>query len=140
MFFLDDGVHLWIAPVICCSFVLMLPIWIYLAHHNKYTHTTLYTGWSPVVIAMCISRYVRVYQLARKPRKPRKIAGKAVWRSVFLTIYHCIFKCWFNKNSLLRSFFAVLIRVIPIIVGTYKLYFLFFQWRWIDFELFCAAV
>jgi len=54
--FIDDGVHLWIAPVICFLFILMLPVWIYLAHHNRYTHTTLYTGWSPVIIAMCISR------------------------------------------------------------------------------------
>lgn len=52
---IDDGVHLWIAPFICVLLVLVLPLWFYLAHCNKYTHDTLYSGWSPVIIAMCIS-------------------------------------------------------------------------------------
>lgn len=49
------GTHHWIAPLICLVIIMLLPIWLYLSHHNKYTHNTLYTGWSPVILAMCIS-------------------------------------------------------------------------------------
>eukprot|EP00794_Sanderia_malayensis_P006105 gene6105-6809_t len=49
------GTHYWIAPVICLSCVILLPLWLYISHHNKFTHDTLYSGWTPVIMAMCIS-------------------------------------------------------------------------------------
>ncbi|XP_065067379.1 solute carrier family 41 member 1-like [Rhopilema esculentum] len=55
-FFYDRiGTHYWIAPVICVLCVILLPLWVYISHHNKYTHDTLYSGWTPVISAMCIS-------------------------------------------------------------------------------------
>ena len=52
----EDGTHHWIAPVICLGFFLILPLWVYITHHNTFTHDVLYTGWTPVLSAMVISR------------------------------------------------------------------------------------
>jgi len=55
-FFYDRiGTHYWIAPLICFLCVVLLPLWLYISHHNKHTHDTLYSGWTPVISAMCIS-------------------------------------------------------------------------------------
>ncbi|XP_071804398.1 solute carrier family 41 member 1-like [Asterias amurensis] len=53
----DDDHHRqpWLAPCIILFFLMLIPIWVYLSHHNKYTHEVLYHGWSPVIIAMMIS-------------------------------------------------------------------------------------
>ncbi|XP_059488796.1 solute carrier family 41 member 1-like isoform X2 [Neocloeon triangulifer] len=45
----------WLAPLIISGFVLVTPLWVWIAKKNKYTHEVLYTGWTPVVIAMMIS-------------------------------------------------------------------------------------
>jgi len=50
-----DAKYHWIAPFICVLCLVLLPLWFYLAHHNKYTNSTLYNGWVPVISAMCIS-------------------------------------------------------------------------------------
>ncbi|XP_022081247.1 solute carrier family 41 member 1-like [Acanthaster planci] len=52
----DESVRrLWLAPCIIAFFLLLLPLWVWLSHRNKYTHDVLYHGWSPVIVAMVIS-------------------------------------------------------------------------------------
>ena len=51
-----EGSNHWIAPLICAGFFLLLPFFIYVCHHNKYTQNILYNGWNPVICAMVISR------------------------------------------------------------------------------------
>lgn len=50
------GSNHWIAPLISGGFYLLLPCFIYICHHNKYTQNILYNGWNPVISAMVISR------------------------------------------------------------------------------------
>lgn len=52
----EGGTHHWIAPVISLGFFIILPLWVYITHNNAFTHSVLYTGWSPVLSAMIISR------------------------------------------------------------------------------------
>ncbi|XP_065641059.1 solute carrier family 41 member 1 isoform X2 [Hydra vulgaris] len=47
--------HQWVSPLICGLFLLILPLWFYISHHNSYTHHILYSGWWPVILAMIIS-------------------------------------------------------------------------------------
>ncbi|XP_038068541.1 solute carrier family 41 member 1-like [Patiria miniata] len=51
----ESARRLWLAPSIIAFFLLLVPLWVWLAHRNKYTHDVLYHGWSPVIIAMMIS-------------------------------------------------------------------------------------
>lgn len=51
----EGGTHHWIAPVISLGFFIILPLWVYITHNNAFTHSVLYTGWSPVLSAMIIS-------------------------------------------------------------------------------------
>ena len=57
----EAGTHHWIAPVISLCFFLVLPLWVYITHNNAFTHDVLYTGWTPVLSAMVISRYKQDY-------------------------------------------------------------------------------
>jgi hypothetical protein len=57
-FLLTAGKQDWLAPLIISGYVLITPLWVWIAKRNKYTHEVLYTGWTPVVIAMMISRSV----------------------------------------------------------------------------------
>ncbi|XP_021915142.1 solute carrier family 41 member 1-like isoform X2 [Zootermopsis nevadensis] len=45
----------WIAPIIIGCYILAIPFWVFIAKKNKYTHSVLYTGWTPVILAMLIS-------------------------------------------------------------------------------------
>ncbi|XP_058791345.1 solute carrier family 41 member 1-like [Phymastichus coffea] len=45
----------WLAPLIIASYVLVTPLWVWIAKKNKYTNDVLYTGWTPVIVAMLIS-------------------------------------------------------------------------------------
>jgi len=45
----------WLAPVIIGFFILVLPIFLFIARKNKYTHDVVGTGWFPIIIAMFIS-------------------------------------------------------------------------------------
>ncbi|XP_065350148.1 solute carrier family 41 member 1-like isoform X2 [Cloeon dipterum] len=47
----------WLAPLIISGYVLITPLWVWIAKRNKYTREVLYTGWTPVVIAMIISSF-----------------------------------------------------------------------------------
>uniref|UniRef100_T1JLE6 SLC41A/MgtE integral membrane domain-containing protein n=1 Tax=Strigamia maritima TaxID=126957 RepID=T1JLE6_STRMM len=49
------GKHDWLAPVIIVIFLMLTPVWAWLAKRNKYTADVLYTGWTPVIVAMAIS-------------------------------------------------------------------------------------
>lgn len=49
------GKDVWLAPTIIVAFLLLTPLWAFLAKRNKYTAEILYTGWTPVISAMGIS-------------------------------------------------------------------------------------
>jgi len=50
------GSYFWLLPLLLGLTLMLLPVWWYLAHHNAYTNDVLYTGWTPVIGAMVISR------------------------------------------------------------------------------------
>ncbi|XP_034231013.1 solute carrier family 41 member 1-like isoform X2 [Thrips palmi] len=45
----------WVAPLIIMTYITLVPLWVYIAQKNKQTREVLYTGWTPVVLAMMIS-------------------------------------------------------------------------------------
>ncbi|XP_076224583.1 solute carrier family 41 member 1-like isoform X2 [Nomia melanderi] len=45
----------WLAPLVIACYVLVTPLWVWIAKKNKYTNDVLYSGWTPVMIAMLIS-------------------------------------------------------------------------------------
>ncbi|XP_053974237.1 solute carrier family 41 member 1-like isoform X1 [Hylaeus anthracinus] len=45
----------WVAPLVIACYVLVTPLWVWIAKRNKYTNDVLYFGWTPVMIAMLIS-------------------------------------------------------------------------------------
>lgn len=55
VFYNAIGKQDWLAPLIISCFVLITPLWVWIAKRNKHTRTVLYTGWSPVLAAMLIS-------------------------------------------------------------------------------------
>jgi len=46
----------WICTMIIVLFLLLIPLWCYIAKNNTYTREVLFTGWTPVISAMAISR------------------------------------------------------------------------------------
>lgn len=57
MFFCLAGKQDWVAPLIIMGYITLVPLWVYIAQKNKQTREVLYSGWTPVVLAMMISRY-----------------------------------------------------------------------------------
>lgn len=58
---LSDGIIVpgkqdWLAPLIISGYILVTPLWVWIAKKNKHTREVLYTGWTPVMAAMLISR------------------------------------------------------------------------------------
>lgn len=51
----EIGKEQWLAPVMIAVFILLIPLWIYISLHNKYTNDVVYSGWTPVLSAMVIS-------------------------------------------------------------------------------------
>ncbi|KZC12517.1 Solute carrier family 41 member 1 [Dufourea novaeangliae] len=49
--------HYWLAPLVIACYVLVTPLWVWIAKKNKYTNDVLYSGWTPVMIAMLISSW-----------------------------------------------------------------------------------
>jgi solute carrier family 41 len=49
-----DG-YQWVYLLAIVLFLLTIPIWCVIAHHNEYTNEVLYSGWTPVITAMAIS-------------------------------------------------------------------------------------
>ncbi|XP_071558944.1 solute carrier family 41 member 1-like isoform X1 [Temnothorax nylanderi] len=45
----------WVAPLVIACYVLVTPLWVWIAKKNKYTNDVLYFGWTPVMVAMLIS-------------------------------------------------------------------------------------
>ncbi|XP_043680825.1 solute carrier family 41 member 1-like isoform X3 [Vespula pensylvanica] len=45
----------WLAPLVIACYVLVTPLWVWIAKRNKYTNDVLYSGWTPVMVAMLIS-------------------------------------------------------------------------------------
>ena len=50
------GKEQWLAPCMIALFIILTPLWIYISLHNKYTNDVVYSGWTPVLSAMVISR------------------------------------------------------------------------------------
>lgn len=46
----------WAAPLVISCYILVTPLWVWIAKKNKYTNDVLYFGWTPVMVAMLISR------------------------------------------------------------------------------------
>jgi len=46
----------WIGPAVIALFVVLTPLFLWLAHRNEYTHDVVRHGWEPVIAAMAISR------------------------------------------------------------------------------------
>lgn len=55
MLYVDQDEDRWLAPSIIIGYVLFTPLCIYFAKQNAVTEKVLYTGWTPVLIAMSIS-------------------------------------------------------------------------------------
>lgn len=53
-----SGTDVWLSPLVVVGYLLSLPLWIWLASRNKHTKEVLYSGWTPVISAMMISRLV----------------------------------------------------------------------------------
>jgi solute carrier family 41 len=51
------GNHQWLCPAILLGYLASMPCWVILAKRNKLTKKVLYSGWTPVLSAMMISRY-----------------------------------------------------------------------------------
>ncbi|XP_066598299.1 solute carrier family 41 member 1-like isoform X2 [Prorops nasuta] len=45
----------WLAPLIIACYVLVTPLWVWISKRNVYTNDVLYSGWTPVMVAMLIS-------------------------------------------------------------------------------------
>ncbi|XP_063218614.1 solute carrier family 41 member 1-like [Bacillus rossius redtenbacheri] len=51
------GKSSWISKVVIVCYTLAIPFWVWVARKNKYTKSALYTGWTPVIMAMLISTF-----------------------------------------------------------------------------------
>ena len=69
----------WLAPVIIVAYVLFTPFCFYLAKQNSLTEKVLYSGWTPVLIAMSISSLGGVIL----DKAVAKFNGIAVFQPVF---------------------------------------------------------
>lgn len=45
----------WLAPLVISVYILVTPLWVWIAKRNKHTREVLYHGWTPVLAAMLIS-------------------------------------------------------------------------------------
>lgn len=45
----------WLAPLVIALYVLVTPLWVWIAKKNLHTNNVLYSGWTPVMVAMLIS-------------------------------------------------------------------------------------
>lgn len=53
--FYDYRYITWLQPAVCIAFFIILPVFLFIARKNKYTHDVVGTGWFPIIIAMIIS-------------------------------------------------------------------------------------
>ena len=49
-------VYIWLVLLLLSGALMLIPLWWYISHHNPYTYHVLYTGWTPIIGAMVISR------------------------------------------------------------------------------------
>ena len=54
-FFVKLESDIWILYVVIAAYLVLLPMWIYIVLHNKYTKKVLTSGWVPVISALFIS-------------------------------------------------------------------------------------
>lgn len=57
-FFIKLESEIWILYLIIVIYLVLLPFWIYIVLHNKYTRNVLTSGWVPVISALFISGWV----------------------------------------------------------------------------------
>ncbi|XP_013402641.2 solute carrier family 41 member 1-like [Lingula anatina] len=50
------GQQVWLSPLVVSLCLVVTPVWLVVAYRNKYTHEVVYTGWTPIICAMVISR------------------------------------------------------------------------------------
>lgn len=55
-FFVYTDSEPWIAPLLILMFIAVTPLWFYIAARNPFTKAVLDYGWTPVILAMLISR------------------------------------------------------------------------------------
>ncbi|KAK7868760.1 hypothetical protein R5R35_002555 [Gryllus longicercus] len=55
VFYNAIGKQDWLAPLIIACYLLVTPLWVWIAKKNKHTKIVLYSGWTPVLAAMLIS-------------------------------------------------------------------------------------
>lgn len=55
------GTQVWLAPTIIAVFLVLTPLWVYISVKNHYTNDVIYSGWTPVLSAMVISRSVGIH-------------------------------------------------------------------------------
>lgn len=48
--------YVWVSPLLLIVALALIPAMWYISHRNVYTHSVLYSGWTPVIGAMVISR------------------------------------------------------------------------------------
>ncbi|XP_049609986.1 solute carrier family 41 member 1 isoform X2 [Syngnathus scovelli] len=53
---LYEHIEIWyISPLVCLIFLALIPLWVVVARQNPQSREVLYSGWQPVLVAMCIS-------------------------------------------------------------------------------------
>ncbi|XP_061537072.1 solute carrier family 41 member 1-like [Phycodurus eques] len=45
----------YLSPLVCLVFLALIPLWVVVARQNPQSRDVLYSGWQPVLVAMCIS-------------------------------------------------------------------------------------
>ena len=70
---------IWIQVSIIVIFLILVPIFFYYASRNEFARDALYNGWTPIIIAMIISRYIL------------SLTEKQPFQSVKLFTYACVF-------------------------------------------------
>ncbi|KAJ8886158.1 hypothetical protein PR048_012367 [Dryococelus australis] len=65
----------WLAPLIISCYVLITPLWVWIAKNHEHTREVLHSGWTPVMAAMLISRsdlLFTLFPLLTSPSPPRR--------------------------------------------------------------------
>ena len=73
------------SSLILVLLLVLIPLWLYLAHRNSTTRSVLFYGWIPVIAAMCISRSLHMYFDPLSPLFPSTIFPSSSLPSLFLS-------------------------------------------------------
>ena len=56
LYYVDTETSSWLVILVLCVALSLIPLWWYISHYNEHTNDVLYTGWTPIIGAMVISR------------------------------------------------------------------------------------